>query len=117
MMVNIIKYIKNIVPDFPEEITMTKTSLVADHLFKVRDKSKAKPLLEEQAMAFHHATAQLLFLSVRKRHNIQPATAFLTTRVKSSDEDNWGKVKRVLGYLKGAKSMPLILSSDAFTLS
>ena len=59
----------------------------------VRDESLAKPLPEEQAMAFHHATAQLLFLSARARRDIQPTTAFLTTRVQRPDEDDWGKVK------------------------
>ena len=31
--------------------------------------------------------------------------------------DNWGKVKRVLGYLKGTLHMPLVLSADSLTLS
>ena len=66
----------------------------------MRDPSLAKMLPEEQAMTFHCATAQLLFLSTRARQDIQPATAFLTTQVRSPDEDNWGKVKRVLSYLK-----------------
>jgi hypothetical protein len=47
-------------------------------------------------MAIHHATAQLLFLSARAQQDIQPATASPTTRVRSPDEDNWAKVKRVL---------------------
>ncbi len=68
-------------------------------------------------MAFHHATAQLLFLSARARCDIQPAVAFLTTRVKAPDEDNWGKEKRLLGYLKGTLHMPLVLSVDCLTLS
>jgi hypothetical protein len=67
----------------------------------VRDPSLAKLLPEEQAMAFHHVKAQLLFLSVSVWQDIQPVTAFLTTWVRSPDEDDWGKVKRVLGYLKG----------------
>jgi hypothetical protein len=87
-MVHMIEYIKNFNANFPEEITTTKTSLAADHLFKVQDNSKAKPLPEEQAMAFHHATVQLLFLSTHTRCNIQPATTFLTMHVKTSDEDN-----------------------------
>ena len=29
----------------------------------------------------------------------------------------WGKVKRVLGYLKGTLHMPLVLSADSLTLS
>jgi len=79
VMVTMIEYMKNIIMDFPEEIVGMKTSPAADHLFTVRDSSLAKVLPEEQAMAFHRTTAQLLFLSVRARRDIQPATAFLTT--------------------------------------
>ncbi len=93
VMVNMMEYIKNIVTIFPEEITTLKTSLVADHLFEVQEVLEAKALPEEQAMAFHHTATQLLVLSVRTRHSIQPETAFLMTRVKSPDEDDWGKVK------------------------
>ena len=38
--------------------------------------------------------------------------AFLTTRVKRPDEDDWEKVKRVLQYLYGTKNMPLNLTVD-----
>jgi hypothetical protein len=117
VVINMVEYIKNVITDFPEEITAIRTSPGADHLFNVWDETDAKLLPEEQAMAFHHATAQLLFLSNRARRDIQPATAFLTTRVKNPDEDDWGKLKRVLGYLKGTLHMPLMLSADSLTLS
>jgi hypothetical protein len=117
VMVTMMEYIKNIIKDFPEEITGTKTSPAADHLFAVRDPSLAKALPEEQAMAFHRATAQLLFLSTRARRGIQPAIAFLTKRVRSPDEDDWGKVKRVLGYLNGTMRMhPIGGLADALTV-
>jgi hypothetical protein len=116
VMINMIEYIKNIA-DFPEEIMAIRTSPAVDHLFTVRDKSLAKPLPEEQARAFHHASAQLLFLSTRARRDIQPATAFLTTRVRCPDEDDWGKVKQLLGYLKGTPNMPLVLLADSLTHS
>ncbi len=93
------------------------TSPAANHLFMVRDPSLAKMLPEEQAMAFHCVTTQLLFLSARAGRDIQPATAFLTTRVRSPDKDNWGKVKWVLSYLKGTIHMLLSLSADLLTLS
>ena len=38
--------------------------------------------------------------------------AFLTTRVKCPDKDNWGKLKRVLKYLNGMKYLKLNLSVD-----
>ena len=111
VMVTMMEYIKNIIKDFPEEIVGTKMSPAADHLFTVRNPSLAKVLPEEQAIAFHRMTAQ------RAWRDIQPATAFLTTQVRSPDEDDWGKVKRVLSYLKGTLHMPLILSADSLTLS
>jgi hypothetical protein len=69
VMINMIKYIKIIIAKFLEEITAAQTSPAADHLFTVRDKLLANPLTEEQAKAFHHTTAQLLFLSTRVHRN------------------------------------------------
>ncbi len=117
VVVTMMEYIKNIIKDFPEEITGKKHPPPRTFFFTVRDRSLAKALPEEQRMAFNCATAQVLFLSARARRDIQRATAFLTTRVRSLDEDNWGKVKRVLGYLKGTMHMPLILLADSLTLS
>ena len=39
------------------------------------------------------------------------AVSFLTTRVKASDEDDWGKLVRVLKYINGTWYMKLILSA------
>jgi len=116
VIVNMTKYIGTILADFPEEITGTRTTPAANHLFDVRDEAGAQPLPEEQAREFHHAVAQLQFLSARARQDIQPVTAFLTTRVKSPDEDDWGKLKRLLQYLKGIIHMPLILSPNSMTM-
>jgi hypothetical protein len=51
--------------------------------------------------------AQLLFMSTRARQDIQTAVAFLTTRVKNPDENDWGKLKRVLKYLNGTRYLKL----------
>ena len=67
-------------------------------------------------MSFHHAVAQLNYLVCRTRRDIHPGVVFLVTRVKRSDKDNWGKLKRILGYLKGHLHMPLILSADTLNL-
>ena len=75
-------------------ITGKAATPAADHLFSVRDADEAKYLLEEKDIAFHHTTAQLLFLSPQLRRDIQTAVSFLTTRVNKPDEDNWGKLKR-----------------------
>ena len=90
-------YITKVISNFPEKITGVEATPASDHLFQVRPDTEARPLPEEQAHAFHHSTAQLLFLS-RVRRDIQTPVAFLTTRVKRPDDDDWGKLKRVLKY-------------------
>ena len=53
-----------------------------------------------------------MFVATRVRQDIQTAVAFLTTRVKNPDEDDWGKLKRVLKYINGTKYLKLRLSVD-----
>ena len=55
---------------------------------------------------------QLTFAANRARRDIQTAVSFLTTRVKAPDEDDWGKLKRVLRYLNGTKHLKLTLQAD-----
>ncbi len=90
-------------------------SPAADHLFKIRDPTEARLLPESQAVAYHHTVAQLLFLS-RVRRDTQTTVAFLTTWVKAPDEDDWGKLKRFLKYLKGTCSLKLTLAADSLTI-
>jgi hypothetical protein len=111
---DMIPYIKKIFTAFPEKITGVSSTPAADHLFTVRTPTDAKLLPEEQARAFHHTVAQLLFLS-RVRRDIQTTIAFLTTRVKHPDEDDWGKLKRVLKYLNGTRYLLLTLSADSLS--
>jgi hypothetical protein len=61
---------------------------------------------------FHHTVYQLLFAANRARRDIQTAVLFLTTRVKAPDQDDRGKLVRVLKYLNGTQYMKLILSAD-----
>jgi hypothetical protein len=105
------KYITKIIEEFPEEITSTSATPAADYLFVVRE--DGRKLNEEQATAFHHTVYQLLFAANRARRDIQTAVSFLTTRVQEPDEDDWGKLKRVLKYLKGTRYLKLTLSADS----
>lgn len=108
--VDMTKYITKVISDFPEEISGVAATPAADHLFKVRE--DVMKLNEEQADAFHHTVYQLLFAASRARRDIQTAVSFLTTRVKDPDEDDWGKLKRILKYLNGTRNMKLTLEAD-----
>jgi hypothetical protein len=113
---SMITYLKNMIAGFPEMITGKVAMPAADYLFMIRDKKEARPLEPERRTAFHHTVAQLLFVSTRARRDIQTAVAFLTTWMKAQDEDDWGKLKRVLKYLNGTKHLKLMLSVEKLGL-
>ena len=106
MLVSMIKYLKKVIEEFPEDIKSTRASPAGNHLFEVRADADRKLLPEEQAQQFHRTVAQLLFLCKRARPDVEPLVAFLTTRVKEPDEDDWGKLRHGLQYLKGTLHMP-----------
>jgi hypothetical protein len=110
--ITMIPYLKGVIRDFPEEITGRAASAAADHLFTVREDQDRDPLDKSRALAFHHTVAQLLCACPRARKDLQTAVAFLTTRVRSPDEDDWEKLKKVLRYLKSTLNLPLILRAD-----
>ena len=52
-----------------------------------------------------------LLLCKRARSDIHPTVAFLTTRVKHPDRDDWRKLGRLMKYLRKTLYMPLILEA------
>jgi len=105
-------FLKRTINDFPEEVRGQAATPAGDHLFDVRAESERKLLSEEWAQAFHHAVAQLLFVMIRCRRDLFTAVSFLTTRVKAPDEDDWGKLRRVLRYVRNTLYLPLVLEVD-----
>ena len=61
--INMDKYIKKVISDFPKVITGVASSPATNNLFKVRD--DAPKHSDQQAIHFHHTVAQLLFVSRR----------------------------------------------------
>ena len=104
-------YIFETLEDLPKEMSHGEAATpAADHLFNIAENGVR--LDSERAKIFHQLTAKLLFLSKRARPDIQLAVAFLCTRVKEPDEDDWKKLNRVLKYLQGSVGLPLVLSMD-----
>ena len=83
----------------------------ADHLFTVDTETGTK-IDAGLAVIFHTNTAKLLFLSKRAQPDVQIPVAFLCTRVKEPDRDNWKKLGRIMKYLKDTIGLPLILGID-----
>ena len=116
MGVSMIQYLSDIINGFSEDIGKPAPCPAADHLFQVRDEKDTEYISKEKAREFHHVTAQLLFLCNRARRDIQTAVAFLTTRVKRPDIDDWGKLPRILKYLQGTKYMKLVLTINDLSM-
>jgi hypothetical protein len=104
--------------EFPDPLEKTAESPAGETLFSVRDADdpSQRPLTKDRAQIFHRIVAQLLFLVARPRRDCRTAVAFLTTRVSDPDKDDWGKLRRVLRYLKRNPSLPLILEASDLNL-
>jgi hypothetical protein len=61
---------------------------------------------------FHHNVTKLLFLSKRARPDIQTAVAFLCTRVREPDTDDYKKLMRCMRFLQQTTELPLVLEAD-----
>jgi hypothetical protein len=70
---------------------------------------KAESLDVKTAELFHTQVAKLLYLCKRARPDIHTAVAFLTTRVIKPDVDDYGKLRRVMQYLRNTRELPLTL--------
>ena len=111
------QYIQNVIDQAPDDFSGTAPTPAASHLFEIETKTENMQLLSaDQKEAFHHITAQLLFLSKRTRPDIQTAIAFLSTRVSRPDIHDWKKLGRVIRYLRGTKDLEMILESNSLNV-
>ena len=107
VIVTMLDYVNGILSKAPDDMDGISNTPAAGYLFETRD--NAKKLDEKKAVFFHYLTAKLLFLCKQARPDIQTAVAFLGTRVREPDEDDYKKLGRVVCYLRGSKDMPLTL--------
>ena len=108
--ITMIDYIANMLSELPPDMDGESATPAATHLFDISETPVM--LSEAKAQLFHHNVAKLLFLCKRARPDIQTAVAFLCTRVKASDEDDYKKLTRVMRYLRSTTTMPLTLEAD-----
>ncbi len=88
----------------------TKSSAAPENLFVVDE--DCKKLDSVKATAFHNIVAKALYITKRARPDISVAIAFLTTRVREPDQNDWDKLSHLMKYLRGTRELPLILGAD-----
>ena len=108
------EYIRNMLAELPEDMEGTATTPAAEHLFKINE---APTYLDDgDAMFFHHNVAKLLFLCKWAHPDLQTTVAFLSTRVKCPDHDDYKKLGRAMKYLRTTVTLPLTLEADDLQL-
>ena len=87
-----------------------KLSAAPADLFKVDE--DATKLGTQRAKDSHMIVAKTLYATKRARPDTCTSIAFLTTRVREPDKDDWSKLRHLIRYLRGSKELPLILSAN-----
>jgi hypothetical protein len=111
--VDMVDYVESMIKSFPQgDLNGAKmASPWNENLFKVSETSSS--LSTENAEQFHTTTAQGLFLCKRGRPDIAPAIAYLTTRVRNPNQDDWTKLVRMMKFLKQTANDRLTLKADS----
>jgi hypothetical protein len=70
-----------------KKLSIARTSAAPGDIFVVNE--DAEKLSEDGATAFHNLVAKTLYVSKPARPDVSTAIAFLTTRVRAPDVDDW----------------------------
>jgi hypothetical protein len=81
----------------------TNTSASPDIMFKVDE--DCEKLAQVKAVEFHNLVAKTLYSTKRARPDTCTAIAFLTTRVREPDKDDWIKLVYLMRYIRGTRTM------------
>jgi hypothetical protein len=107
--------LKSMIEEFPDKLSGKTKTPWNENLFKVDPNSKC--LETKQAKVFHMFVMKGMFLCKCGCQDIQPAIAFMVTRVTEPNEGDWKKLVRMMNYLKATKDdVPCISANDAGTI-
>ena len=85
---------------FGEELDHNVSSPANKNLFSTYD-GVSTELDENRSEIFHSVVAKILFIMKRGRPDVETAISYLMTRVSKSNEKDWEKLKRCLGFMLG----------------
>jgi hypothetical protein len=110
--ISMYKYIEEIIVAFNKADPNgggNKTSAAPVNLFRI-DEDCTK-LGTKKSTEFHNIMAKALYATIRARPDTCTSIAYLTTRVREPDKDDWAKLAHLIKYLRGTKNLPLIMSA------
>ncbi len=81
-----------------------------ENLFVVNEDCEKLP--EDMAANFHTIVAKTLYVTKRARLDTCLSIAFLTTRVRAPDRDDWEKLRHLVEYLRRDHARALVLGAE-----
>ena len=69
-------------------------------------------LPQSKTVKFHNLAEKTLYAPKRARPDTCTAVVFLTTRVRAPGLDDWAKMVHMMRYIRGTRTLPLILSAN-----
>ena len=110
--VDMVDCVTGVVDDFPFPLKEQKHPWTE----KPFSPGNSPELDTEKKETFHTFVAKCLFVCKRARQDINPAIAYLTTRVRGPNQEDWKKLIKMLGFLKRTKKDVLHLSANSTTV-
>jgi hypothetical protein len=98
----------------PREVVQSQVLLPTTFLRLT--KTTRSSCLKQKAVEFHNLVAKTLYATKWARTNTCTAIAFLTTRVQAPHKDDWNKLVHLMKYLRGTRTLPLILSANGASI-
>jgi hypothetical protein len=113
VMIYMFEYINEIISTYDETGPKgggTKTSAAPENLFRIDEDCEKLDYVKSKQ--FHNLVAKTLYATKRARPDTCTAVAYLTTIVREPDIDDWKKLSHMIKYLRGTKTLPLVLSAS-----
>lgn len=107
------EYLLEAIEESGMDITRNAMTPAKPNLYIINEESEL--LNEDKKERFHSVVAKLCYIAERSRLDIKPAMSFLRTRVQKPTIEDWGKLKRVLCYIRGTIDLHLTLGADSLT--
>ena len=113
MSTTMFSYIEEILTTFDKSYTKGKvanSSTAPKNFFVVNE--DWKKLDREKVVGLHHLVAKIPFTTKKERNYTCLAIKFMTTRVRSIDEDDWAKLVHLIKYIRGIHNLSRTLIAN-----
>jgi hypothetical protein len=109
--ISMYKYVNKMLTELPSDMNGISKIPSTGHLFNINPDTTKLPV--DRAQLFHHLMAKLIYLCRCTSQDIQTAVAFLCTRVKEPDKDDYKKLAKVMQYIRCTRSLTLTIEPSA----